>query len=75
MLLQLLFLSVIATICKTTIPATEEYPHQAVLGLEGKMILYWKFDETTITFEVIKYSNKKLKTFYFSLLIICKAWF
>ena len=47
----LLFTAVIAT-CKADVPPTEEYPHQADLDSSGNVILYWKFDDTHVTFEV-----------------------
>ena len=54
MFAYLLLLSITAIISKAEIPATEEYPHREILGLEGKMVLYWKFNDTHIIFEVIK---------------------
>ena len=52
MVFQILLFSVIFVLCKTDIPPTEEYPHQAILDTGGNVKLYWKFTETHITFEV-----------------------
>lgn len=41
-----------ASIEPTERPPTEEYPHFSVMDPDRKYILYWKFNETHITFEV-----------------------
>ena len=52
MFLQLLLISILCATCKANISPSEDYPHYADLDPKGKMILYWKFDEIYITFEV-----------------------
>ena len=54
MFFQILSIFLMATISKANISPTEEYPHRANLDADGKMILYWNFTETDITFEVSK---------------------
>ena len=55
---QLFIFILISTVSSENIPPTEEYPHQADLDAMGHVILYWKFNETHITFEVSTYFCK-----------------
>lgn len=38
--------------CLGQIDTTEEYPHFVALNQDKTMLLFWKFDEIYITFEV-----------------------
>ena len=52
MLIYLLVICSVIVASKADLPTTEEYPHSAILDAEGKVKLYWKFDDVYITFEV-----------------------
>jgi len=53
MLIHIIILSAVAiSTCKGNASPTEEYLHQADLDAAGDVVLYWKFNETHITFEV-----------------------
>ena len=52
MITKLLIICLISTACTANVPPTEEYPHQADLDSSGNVILYWKFDDIYMTFEV-----------------------
>ena len=47
------------TASSANIPSSEEYPHHADLDVVGNVILFWKFNETHITFEVSNSGRSK----------------
>ena len=53
MLIRFLVIFSIIVACKANLSPTEEYPHTVNLDADGKVVLYWKYDEVYMTFEVL----------------------